>query len=118
MYFTLQAADFRKFWGVKSELRRFQDGSIREAVVWSKGKTLADKRIICKKIIKFLLKTKFSIFEDQYLFIADQLEDLLKLHKVISLLFIKIFVFELNIITHSQLNCTSAYSFRLSSNFI
>ncbi|KAL6436886.1 hypothetical protein ACFW04_004922 [Cataglyphis niger] len=76
-----EAVDFRNFWGVKSELRRFKDGSIREAVVWSKGKSFAQKRIICKKIIAFLLKTKFNIFKDEYLHVADQIEDLLKLHK-------------------------------------
>lgn len=76
-----EAAEFRDFWGVKSELRRFKDGSIREAVVWSKGKSLSHKRIICKKIIAFLLKTKFNILKDQYLHIADQMENLLKLHK-------------------------------------
>ncbi|XP_032663829.1 nucleolar protein 6 [Odontomachus brunneus] len=76
-----EAVDFKKFWGIKSELRRFQDGTIREAVVWSKGKTLSDKRVICKKIIIFLLKTKLNIFKRQYLFLADQLEDFLKLHK-------------------------------------
>ena len=27
-------ADFRKFWGDRSELRRFQDGVVREVVVW------------------------------------------------------------------------------------
>jgi U3 small nucleolar RNA-associated protein 22 len=31
----LEAASFRKFWGEKSELRRFKDGSILESVVWS-----------------------------------------------------------------------------------
>ncbi|XP_020297478.1 nucleolar protein 6 [Pseudomyrmex gracilis] len=76
-----EAADFREFWGAKSELRRFKDGSIREAVVWSKGKTLADKRAICKKIIIYLLRSKFNIKKNQYLYIADQAEDLLKLHK-------------------------------------
>jgi U3 small nucleolar RNA-associated protein 22 len=30
-----EAAAFRKFWGEKSELRRFKDGSILESVVWS-----------------------------------------------------------------------------------
>jgi U3 small nucleolar RNA-associated protein 22 len=30
-----EAASFRKFWGNKSELRRFKDGSILESVVWS-----------------------------------------------------------------------------------
>lgn len=30
-----EAASFRKFWGDKSELRRFRDGSILETTVWS-----------------------------------------------------------------------------------
>jgi U3 small nucleolar RNA-associated protein 22 len=30
-----EAAAFRKFWGERSELRRFKDGSILESVVWS-----------------------------------------------------------------------------------
>ncbi|XP_018401182.1 PREDICTED: nucleolar protein 6 [Cyphomyrmex costatus] len=76
-----EAVDFRNFWGDKSELRRFKDGAIREAVIWSKGKTLADKRIICKRIIIFLLKTKFNISRNQYLYVAEQMEDLLELHK-------------------------------------
>ena len=31
------AAKFRRFWGDKAELRRFQDGNIAEAVVWECG---------------------------------------------------------------------------------
>jgi len=29
------AAEFRKFWGGKAELRRFKDGSIQESLIWS-----------------------------------------------------------------------------------
>ncbi|XP_043670065.1 nucleolar protein 6 [Vespula pensylvanica] len=76
------AALFRKFWCNKSELRRFQDGSIREAVVWGKGKTLHEKRMICKKIVKFILKHKFNLLENQYLYLANQMEDILKLNKI------------------------------------
>ncbi|KAJ9604136.1 U3 snoRNP protein [Cladophialophora chaetospira] len=32
-----EATDFRQFWGEKAELRRFKDGSISEALVWSAG---------------------------------------------------------------------------------
>ncbi|EXJ59908.1 hypothetical protein A1O7_04055 [Cladophialophora yegresii CBS 114405] len=32
-----KAAEFRRFWGEKAELRRFKDGSISEALVWSQG---------------------------------------------------------------------------------
>ena len=34
-----EAKKFREFWGERSELRRFQDGIVREAVVWSKNKS-------------------------------------------------------------------------------
>jgi len=40
-----EAADFRNFWGVKSELRRFKDGAIREAAVWSKVCILSNHRL-------------------------------------------------------------------------
>ncbi|KAI4493829.1 hypothetical protein M0804_002005 [Polistes exclamans] len=77
-----EAASFREFWCNKSELRRFQDGSIREAVVWDKGKTLHGRRMICKKIIKFLLKLKFNLAPNQYLYLANQMEDILQLNKI------------------------------------
>ncbi|KIV81867.1 hypothetical protein PV11_04017 [Exophiala sideris] len=32
-----EAAEFRKFWGEKAELRRFKDGSISESLVWTAG---------------------------------------------------------------------------------
>ncbi|POS88345.1 hypothetical protein EPUL_000021 [Erysiphe pulchra] len=35
----VKAAEFRKFWGPKSELRRFKDGSILETLVWPTGST-------------------------------------------------------------------------------
>uniref|UniRef100_A0A8C5LK55 Nucleolar protein 6 n=1 Tax=Leptobrachium leishanense TaxID=445787 RepID=A0A8C5LK55_9ANUR len=57
-----EAADFRTFWGVKSELRRFQDGSICEAVVWP-GETLHEKRKIPELIIKHLLKLHVGVSE-------------------------------------------------------
>jgi len=50
----LQAEEFRNFWKEKSDLRRFPDGSIREAVVWPSD-TLADCRMICSRIVKHIL---------------------------------------------------------------
>ncbi len=52
--FHFQSEEFRLFWGERSELRRFQDGSICEAVVWP-GTTLASKRLIISKVIKHVL---------------------------------------------------------------
>lgn len=57
-----KAAEFHSFWGDRSELRRFQDGSINEAVVWMEGGQgqgagggVAGKRMICLRIIQHLL---------------------------------------------------------------
>lgn len=70
---------FRKFWGKKSQLRRFQDTSTREAVIWSKGKTLSGKRLICKRIVTFLLTKKLGLRNNQFIYVADEMEEFLKL---------------------------------------
>ncbi|EDO27361.1 predicted protein [Nematostella vectensis] len=51
---NLEAAIFREFWGSKSELRRFKDGSILEAVVWPSS-SAGERRTVCERIIKYLL---------------------------------------------------------------
>ncbi|XP_033607618.1 nucleolar protein 6 isoform X3 [Cryptotermes secundus] len=75
-----EAFEFRKFWGKKSEVRRFQDGSISEAVVWNSGSaTLAQKRMICHKIVTYLLNEKFGFpTENGIIYVADQLDSLLE----------------------------------------
>ena len=40
----LEAMEFRKFWGEKSEMRRFGDGRINEAVVWERE--MSDARAV------------------------------------------------------------------------
>lgn len=52
--FFSQAADFRQFWGSRSELRRFQDGAIREAVVWEAA-SMSEKRLIPHQVVTHLL---------------------------------------------------------------
>lgn len=37
-----EAAEFRKFYGEKSQIRKFPDGSLCEAVMWSEGKVKDD----------------------------------------------------------------------------
>lgn len=49
-----EAADFRQFWGSRSELRRFQDGAIREAVVWEAA-SMSQKRLIPYQVVTHLL---------------------------------------------------------------
>lgn len=48
-----EAAAFRKFWGEKSELRRFKDGSILESLVWSSKDGSAT---VLEQIILYVLK--------------------------------------------------------------
>lgn len=52
-----EALRFRKFWGDKSELRRFADGSILEAVNWSAESPEA----ICEEIVRYLAKRHLSV---------------------------------------------------------
>uniref|UniRef100_A0A452SLY1 Nucleolar protein 6 n=1 Tax=Ursus americanus TaxID=9643 RepID=A0A452SLY1_URSAM len=55
-----EAADFRQFWGSRSELRRFQDGAIREAVVWEAA-SMAQKRLIPHQVVTHLLALHANI---------------------------------------------------------
>uniref|UniRef100_A0A8B9CI43 Nucleolar protein 6 n=1 Tax=Anser brachyrhynchus TaxID=132585 RepID=A0A8B9CI43_9AVES len=48
-----EAVEFWNFWGEKSELRRFQDGTICEAVVWE-ASTVCQKRLIPEQIVRHL----------------------------------------------------------------
>ncbi|KAK9248001.1 Nrap protein [Lipomyces tetrasporus] len=65
-----QAEEFRKFWGRKSELRRFKDGSIIESVVWEPH----SERSIVSQIVTYLLERHFgeAIAKD-ITFVADAL---------------------------------------------
>ena len=56
----LAAAEFRKFWGGLAGTRRFQDGSIQEAVVW-KAETLQQHRMVCREIVTHLLQRHFKV---------------------------------------------------------
>ncbi|XP_065110286.1 nucleolar protein 6 [Paramisgurnus dabryanus] len=55
-----KAAEFRQLWGSRSELRRFQDGSITEAVMWS-GSSICQRRLILLEIITYLLELHADI---------------------------------------------------------
>ncbi|TNN67007.1 Nucleolar protein 6 [Liparis tanakae] len=50
-----KAAEFRQLWGSRSELRRFQDSSITEAVLWD-GESICQKRLVPRQIIAHLLQ--------------------------------------------------------------
>ncbi|XP_002731732.1 nucleolar protein 6, partial [Saccoglossus kowalevskii] len=72
-----EAADFRQFWGNKAELRRFQDASICEAVVWP-CMTMADKRLVCNQIIVHLLKLHAGIPPGCITYLGGHLDSLLR----------------------------------------
>ncbi|XP_015751379.1 PREDICTED: nucleolar protein 6-like [Acropora digitifera] len=71
-----EAKAFREFWGEKSELRRFHDSSILEAVVWP-CKNIAERRVVCERIIKHLLQRHGGLKPDCLTFVATQLDGVL-----------------------------------------
>ncbi|XP_048705773.2 nucleolar protein 6 isoform X2 [Caretta caretta] len=72
-----EAAEFRKFWGEKSELRRFQDGAICEAVVWG-AETMCQKRLIPEQIVKHLLCLHADIPESSICYTGAVLESVIR----------------------------------------
>lgn len=75
----MQAQEFRSFWGEKSQLRRFKDGEVCEAVVWAFSKVaISKKRCINRDIVQYILLHKLSISPDQYIYVADQAESVLQ----------------------------------------
>ncbi|OIW26735.1 Nrap protein [Coniochaeta ligniaria NRRL 30616] len=52
-----EAEKFQRFWGEKSELRRFKDGSILETLIWS-STTPAD---LCEEIMRYILPLHLKI---------------------------------------------------------
>ncbi|KAI0674034.1 Nrap protein [Trametes maxima] len=74
---------FRDFWGEKSELRRFKDGSIVESVVWD-VKNSDERAHIPSMVIQHLLQRHFSIGGDSVQTWQSQFDDVLKLPDSIS----------------------------------
>ncbi|XP_064608729.1 nucleolar protein 6-like [Liolophura sinensis] len=73
---SVQAKEFRSFWCDRSELRRFQDGGICEAVVWS-GKTVSAKRLTPSLVIKYILKRHAGIPKKNVTYIGGQFDGIL-----------------------------------------
>ena len=75
------AAAFRKFWGEKSELRRFKDGSILESVFWGNDKD--SKSPILHQVISYVVQQHFSPQISQgIIFIGDEYAQLLSKHQL------------------------------------
>ncbi|XP_053148481.1 nucleolar protein 6 isoform X2 [Hemicordylus capensis] len=73
-----EAVEFRQFWGERSELRRFQDGAICEAVLWD-APNMSQKRLIPEQIIRHLLKLHMDIPESSICYTGALLESVIKL---------------------------------------
>ena len=53
---TSGAAEFRAFWGAKSELRRFQDGKICESVAWASSDENSTNRYhVTRQLLNFIV---------------------------------------------------------------
>ncbi len=63
------AEGFRRFWGEKSELRRFIDGSISESLVWSLSTP------VTQQIIAWLLERHFRASKDSLTCNSPKLDD-------------------------------------------
>ncbi|TRY85695.1 hypothetical protein DNTS_013423 [Danionella cerebrum] len=77
-----QAVEFRQLWGSRSELRRFQDGAITEAVLWS-GSSSCERRLIVLEIIAHLLQLHADLPESCLRFVGGQMDDIIKVNKEI-----------------------------------
>ncbi|KAM6944800.1 nucleolar protein 6 [Lycodopsis pacificus] len=71
------AAEFRQLWGSRSELRRFQDGSITEAVLWD-GQSMCQKRLVPRQIITHLLQLHADIPESCMRYVGSMVDDVIK----------------------------------------
>ncbi|XP_022126367.2 nucleolar protein 6 [Pieris rapae] len=70
-----EAEEFRLFWGEKSELRRFGDGSHVEACVWN-ADTFSERRAIATQIVDYLMKLKYDVQQSEIFHICNQLDSL------------------------------------------
>nr|XP_022330549.1 nucleolar protein 6-like isoform X1 [Crassostrea virginica] len=73
-----EAKEFREFWGDKSELRRFKDGSVCEAVPWTKKSLLSEKRSVCCRVVQHVLQRHVGISPEAVKCFSDQLDPLLQ----------------------------------------
>ncbi|XP_035234780.1 nucleolar protein 6 [Anguilla anguilla] len=71
-----KAVEFRQLWGSRSELRRFQDGSITEAVLWA-GASAYQRRLVPRDIITHLLQLHADIPESSVRYTGGLLDDVI-----------------------------------------
>ncbi|CAD5114336.1 DgyrCDS3474 [Dimorphilus gyrociliatus] len=68
-----EAKSFRNFWGEKSEMRKFQDTSICEAVVFP-ADNAAKKRKIITKMIKYILERHLNVVNNDLKILSNSID--------------------------------------------
>ncbi|KAK3485202.1 Nrap protein [Neurospora hispaniola] len=70
-----ECARFQRFWGEKSELRRFEGDSIRETLIWSSTSPFD----LCEEIMRYILKLHLRVgyLEDELTFHGDGFTELI-----------------------------------------
>jgi U3 small nucleolar RNA-associated protein 22 len=81
---TMAAEAFRKLWGDKAELRRFQDGSIRETIVWNHHSLSKNKLSIYHEMLGLVLKRHFMIIPKKHILWPFSLYSTLSSHEEMS----------------------------------
>ncbi|XP_066977982.1 nucleolar protein 6 [Macrobrachium rosenbergii] len=75
-----EGRDFREFWGEKSNLRRFQDGSFHEAVLWGEvNQPVGDRRLIPGLVAAYILNFHYDVEEGDVSYICKETESILHL---------------------------------------
>ncbi|KAN0027865.1 hypothetical protein ACTFIV_009689 [Dictyostelium citrinum] len=70
----VNAAKFREFWGNKSQIRRFKDGSILEAVTWNPKN--GSRHLVIEEIIKYTLNFHLQIPTENVTSVVSELDQL------------------------------------------
>uniref|UniRef100_A0A1A9VG95 Nucleolar protein 6 n=1 Tax=Glossina austeni TaxID=7395 RepID=A0A1A9VG95_GLOAU len=77
-----EASEFRKLWGDKAQLRRFQDGTISEAVVWALAKDdLSKKRLVVRSVVLHLLHYHLQLEVKDVEYVAGEYDVVFKINK-------------------------------------
>jgi U3 small nucleolar RNA-associated protein 22 len=61
---TEEVAKFKELWGARSQMRRFQDGTIKETVVFDCDGTIEQRSILVARMAAFLLTRHFQVGEE------------------------------------------------------
>ena len=76
---------FRRFWGPKAELRRFEGDTIRETVIWESSSAFG----LCQEIMRYILSLHLhtGALEGDMAFYGSELHDILSLKPTDSVVF-------------------------------